>query len=76
LGEDFTGLLQWGLIDNRPLLRCMHGYGLCLWRLGRFDEAERLFEKMLWLNPSDNQGVRFIIDEVTAKTVWEDRENE
>jgi hypothetical protein len=76
LGEDFTGLLPWGLIDNRPFLRCMHGYGLCLWRLGRFDEAERLFEKMLWLNPSDNQGVRFIIDEVKAKTVWEDRENE
>ena len=76
LGDDFTGVLAWGLIDNRPFLRCMHGYGLCLWRLGRFDEAEHLFEKMLWLNPSDNQGVRFLIDEVKAKTAWEDREVE
>ncbi len=73
LGEGFTGVLAWGLIDNRPFLRCMHGYGLCLWRLGRFDEAEHIFEKMLWLNPSDNQGVRFIIDEVKAKTAWGDR---
>jgi len=39
LGDDFTGVLPWSLIDNRPFLRCMHGYGLCLWRLERFDEA-------------------------------------
>ena len=28
---------------------------------------------MLWLNPSDNQGVRFLIDEVRAKLAWEER---
>lgn len=76
LGDDFTGVLPWGFIDNRLFLRCMHGCGLCLWRLRRFDEAEHIFEKMLWLNPSDNQGVRFFIDEVKTKTSWEDRENE
>jgi len=32
--------------------------------LGRFTEAARNFERMLWLNPSDNQGVRFLIDNV------------
>ena len=57
LGESFDGVLPWGWIDNRPFLRCMHGYGLCLWRLGRFEEAGRVFNRMLWLNPSDNQGV-------------------
>ena len=76
LGNEFAGVLQWGLIDNRPFLRCMHGFGLCLWRLGRFDEAERVFDRMLWMNPTDNQGVRFLIDEVKAKTAWEDREDE
>ncbi len=76
LGNDFTGVLSWGLIDNRPFLRCMHGYGLCLWCLERFDEAERIFDRMLWLNPTDNQGVRFLIDEVKAGIVWEDRESE
>jgi hypothetical protein len=75
LGDDFTGVLPWGCIGNRPFLRCMHGYGLCLWRLGRFDEAGRIFHQMLWLNPSDNQGVRFLIDEVKTKTAWEDCEN-
>ncbi len=73
LGNSFDGLLPWGWIDNRPFLRCMHGFGLCLWRLGRFEEAAHIFERMLWLNPSDNQGVRFLIDDVRAKAAWKDR---
>jgi tetratricopeptide (TPR) repeat protein len=71
-GEGFDGVLPWGWIDNRPLLRCMHGFGLCLWRLGRFEEAGRIFDRMLWLNPSDNQGVRLLVDQVRAKDSWQD----
>jgi hypothetical protein len=74
LGDGFGGVLHWGLIDNRPFLRCMHGYGLCLWRLNHFDAAESVFDRMLWLNPSDNQGVRFLIDDVRTGTAWEERE--
>ena len=72
LGKDFDGVLPWGYIDNRPFLRCMHGFGLCLWRLGRFEEASRVFDRMLWLNPSDNQGVRFLIGEVRARNEWKE----
>jgi hypothetical protein len=71
LGDRFDGLLPWGHIDNRPFLRRMHGYGLCLWRLGRFDEADAVFGRMLRLNPSDNQGARFLIRDVKAGTAWE-----
>jgi len=71
LGKGFDGLLPWGWIDNRPFLRCMNGFGLCLWRLARFEEAGLIYDRMLWLNPSDNQGVRFLIDEIRAKVVWE-----
>ncbi len=70
LGPDFDGVLPWGWIDNRPFLRCLHGYGLCLWRLKRFEEAVLTFDRMLWLNPSDNQGVRFEIDEVRSGVPW------
>jgi tetratricopeptide (TPR) repeat protein len=76
LGEGFDGLLRWGHVDNRPYLRCMYGYGLCLWRLDRYDEAERVFEKMLWLNPSDNQGVRFLIEDVRAGKAWEENRDQ
>jgi len=75
LGGGFDGVLSWGDIDNRPFLRCMHGYGLCLWRLGRFDEALRVFERMLWLNRSDNQGVRFLTEAVQERTAWEECED-
>jgi hypothetical protein len=29
-------------------------------------------ERMLWSNPSDNQGQRLLIDDVRAGTVWDD----
>ncbi len=70
LGAGFAGVLRWGHIDNRPFLRCLHGYGLCLWRLGRFGEAGAVFDRLLWLNPSDNQGVRFVVDQVRSGVAW------
>jgi hypothetical protein len=74
-GDDFDGVLSWCHINNRPFLRCMHGYGLCLWRLERFEDAARVFERMLWLNPSDNQGARFLIGVVLGRKLWEDHES-
>ena len=70
LVEGFDGVLPWIMIDNRPFLRCMHGYGIALWKLKRFKEAEGVFQRMLLLNPPDNQGVRFLIDDVRKKRPW------
>jgi tetratricopeptide (TPR) repeat protein len=70
LDDDFEGVLSWQEVDNRPFLRCLHGYGLCLWRLGRLDEAERVFTRLLWLSPDDSLGVRFLIDPVRAGVPW------
>ena len=72
IDQGFDGLLPWGHLDNRPFLRCMHGYGLCCWRLGRLEEAARVFDRMLWLNPSDNQGVRGLISPVRQSLNWKD----
>jgi len=70
LGKSFTGVLPWGLIDNRPYLRCLHGLGLCAWRLGDLRAARAVFTKMLWLNPGDNQGARFNLAAVDAGKTW------
>lgn len=75
LGDEFDGVLSWGLIDNRPFLRCVLGYGLCLWRLERFEEAGRVFERMLWMNPSDNQGIRALVPAVRARESWTDAQD-
>lgn len=72
LGEGFHGVLRWGCIDNRPFLRCVSGYGLCLWRLARWDEAASIFDRMLWMNPADNQGIRFLLPAVHAKRPWKE----
>ena len=76
LADGFEGLLPWGFIDNRPFLRCMHGYGLCLWRRDRPNDARRVFDRMLWLNPTDNQGVRFLLADLRAGERWGDRHGE
>jgi hypothetical protein len=31
---------------------------------------------MLWLNPSDNQGVRFLVEDVRARKVWEENRDQ
>ncbi|MEX1368490.1 MAG: tetratricopeptide repeat protein [Nannocystaceae bacterium] len=71
LPPGFDGVLVWGWLYNRPFLRCLHGYGLCLWHLGQLAAAQRVFERMLSLNPNDNQGVRSCWDDVRHGRTWE-----
>lgn len=72
LPPGFDGVLVWGRIYNRPFLRCLHGYGLCLWRLGRLAEAQQVFERILSLNPNDNQGVRSCWHDVRQGRSWDE----
>ena len=71
LPPGFDGLLTWANLYNRAFLRCLHGYGLSLWRLGDFAAAQQAFERMLRFNPNDNQGVRFCWADVLARRSWE-----
>ncbi len=72
LGKDFDGVLPWGLVDNRPFLRCLHGVGIANWRLGDVRLAKAAFTKMLWLNPGDNQGARFCLAAMAAGKSWDE----
>ncbi len=76
LGENFNGLLPWGFIDNRPYLRCLHGLGLCLWIEKEYSKAKDIFQKMLLLNPWDNQGMRFLLPEIDAGREWSDHKDD
>ncbi len=68
---DFTDLLPWGLLDNRPFLRCLHGLGLSRWRRGDLATARRIFHRLVWLAPDDGLGARFTLEDVAAGRSWE-----
>jgi hypothetical protein len=59
--EGFSGLIEWGHLENRAYLRAMdmalHGY----MRLRRHKDAAGIIELMLARNPNDNQGVRYLL---------------
>lgn len=46
---------------TRPYLRALFGRAMTLWHRGRYLEAASQLEKLVSLNPRDNQGARFMI---------------
>jgi hypothetical protein len=71
LGTHFTGVLPWSRIGNRPFLRCLLGYGLCLWKLERWQHAGLLFERIVDLSPLDELGVRDMLPMVKAELAYD-----
>ena len=70
LGRD---RLEWGWLENRPFLRCLHGLALARYQEGRTEEALSLFQELLNLNPNDNQGGRAVAVEILFRLGrWED----
>lgn len=56
--KSFKGEIIWGIIDNRPFLRAMHGLGLSYLYINEFEHALKYFKKNLEYNSNDNQGIR------------------
>lgn len=70
LPDRFGGVLPWGLVDNRPFLRCLHGLALCAWRQRRWDDAEAMFTARVWLDPSGPIDALACLDPVRAHRRW------
>ncbi|MBN1337364.1 MAG: hypothetical protein JXB39_15510 [Deltaproteobacteria bacterium] len=61
--------------DRRGARAILHGLlERNLWRLGLFDETRDVFERILWYNPTDNQGVRFILPTLERREPWRDED--
>lgn len=50
--------LEWGWLENRPFLRAYHGLALAHHKRGQIEQALRIYEDILSVNPNDNQGIR------------------
>ncbi|MDZ4850128.1 MAG: hypothetical protein SGI77_12655 [Pirellulaceae bacterium] len=75
LPKDFSEKLRWGFLKNRPFLRAAHGYGLALEGKGRVLEAAEVYQRILSLNPDDNQGIRYLLPSlyIAAKATYKAR---
>jgi len=51
----------WGVLETRPYMRARFGLAECLWERGASDEAIRHCQRLLELNPHDNQDVRHVL---------------
>lgn len=50
--------LEWGWIENRPFLRSYANLGLFYFENKSYEDAKFIFERILVMNPNDNQGLR------------------
>ncbi len=74
VGEDLDGVLPWGLVDNRPFLRCLHGLSRALLRRDRREGAVKALRRLLRLDPGDHLGARASLDAIEAGKTWRDME--
>lgn len=50
----------WSRVETRPFMRALQNLALALWEIGDREEAVQLADRILRLNPNDNQGVRYL----------------
>jgi len=50
----------WSDIRTRPFMRAMQSLALALWKQGVHVEAAKVADRLLLLNPNDNQGIRYL----------------
>lgn len=60
----YAGQITWMEIDNRPFLRLAHGNLLGLMHQRKKEAAMALAQQMLAWCPTDNIGIRFLLDEI------------
>jgi hypothetical protein len=70
LPADFTGVLPWSLIDNRPFLRALHGLGLCAWRQRRWPEGALIFTNLVWIDGCQTWDALECLRAVEARERW------
>ena len=51
----------WGMIETRPYMRAMMGLAITFYTVGQRDDAISTWQRMIDLNPGDNQGARELL---------------
>lgn len=51
----------WGFHETRPYMRAKSSLAEALWKIGNYSNSIKNYEEMIFLNPSDNQGIRYLL---------------
>lgn len=70
VGEEFDGSLPWAFVENRPFLRCLHGFSRALLRLERPQDAAAVLRRLLRLDPADHLGAGASLASIEAGKTW------
>lgn len=70
LPQPFTGLLPKDDGTNNAFYRAVGGLAQTLWRLERLNAAERTLLSLLYINPLDNYGARYLLPLVRSGQSW------
>jgi hypothetical protein len=74
VGEDFDGVLPWGLVENRPFLRCLQGLARALLRRDRREDAAAALRRLVRLDPADHLSARASLAAIEAGKTWREME--
>ncbi len=72
MDEQIQGSFLWSAVYNRPYLRALYLLCMVYWRAGQFAEARAVACRLLYLNPPDNQGVRYLLANIEAGIDWKE----
>lgn len=74
VGEDFDDVLPWGLVENRPFLRCLYGRSRAFLRCDRREDAATSLRRLLRLDPADPLGAGATLAAIEAGKTWRELE--
>lgn len=66
--------VDWAAPHDRTLIRSLHGLALVEYRRGKTANAEKMFNRILKINPKDNTGARFLAMDIRkGKKTWDQK---
>lgn len=67
MDDIFNKKVEWGWLENRPLVRAIYYNGYRMWEQGDFNGANDIFLKLYKSNENDEVGARFAIKATSEK---------
>ncbi len=69
LPQPMDGALPWSYSGNRPYLRALHNFALCLLYFRQYERACDILDYELSINPDDTQGAQHLLERIQRNEI-------